>query len=141
MEEPNVPDSAKLPDGLQMDVQIEISAELLTATISGVVEFGIAIEKYKMVFDCAAAEGCKCILIDCTALQGELSTLDRFMFGEEAAKCQYSGSSQPRIAFIGMPPVLDGFGVLVSRNRGVNARIFPTHQEALEWLTGPLTRD
>jgi hypothetical protein len=40
-----------------------------------------------------------------------------------------------KLAFVGLPPTTDGFGVRIARNRGVMAKVFSTQQEALTWWT------
>jgi hypothetical protein len=39
-----------------------------------------------------------------------------------------------RIAFVGLPPAMDGFGVRIAQNRGVITRMFSSQTEALSWL-------
>jgi hypothetical protein len=38
------------------------------------------------------------------------------------------------MAFIGQPPVIDGFGVLVAKNRGLVTERFLNLPEALDWV-------
>jgi hypothetical protein len=40
----------------------------------------------------------------------------------------------PRLAFVGKPPAVDGFGVRVAQNRGITTEVFASQQEALRWL-------
>jgi hypothetical protein len=40
----------------------------------------------------------------------------------------------PRLAFVGKPPTMDGFGVRVAQNRDVFTEIFSSQQAAQEWL-------
>ena len=40
----------------------------------------------------------------------------------------------PKVAVVGNPPAIDGFGVRVAQNRGTNAEFFSSQQEALHWL-------
>jgi len=117
-----------------MKSSIQQKANLLVATVSGQIGFAAAFEIFKGVFDSARKKGCDRILFDCTAVTGELTTHERFLFGEEAAKHEHSGSFHPRIALLGSPPTVDGFGVLVSRNRGMNANAFSVRDEAIQWL-------
>jgi hypothetical protein len=117
-----------------MRIQLEHREEILTATVTGTVEFVVALEMFKTTIDSATEKGCSAILIDCSDLEGELSTADRYTLGEETANHESRGRARHRIALVGKPPTFDGFGAMVARNRGVNVRIFPTREGALEWL-------
>jgi hypothetical protein len=109
-------------------------SNLLIATVSGQIGLAASLEQFKRLFDTAREKGCDRILFDCTAVHGELTTHERFLFGEEAAKYEHSGWFHPRMALLGNPPTVDGFGVLVGRNRGMNAKAFSDREEALGWL-------
>ena len=73
------------------------------------------------------------ILIDGLGAKGVLTTIDRYDLGVKLVA--YCGEHKlwPRLAFVGQPPVVDGFGALVARNRGLVAETFPNRKEALEW--------
>jgi hypothetical protein len=117
-----------------MKFGIQQKAKLLIATASGPISFTRSFEIFISAFDSAREKGCDRILFDCCGVTGELTTHERFLFGEEAARHEHSGSFHPRIALLGSPPTVDGFGVLVGRNRGMNARAFSVREEALKWL-------
>jgi hypothetical protein len=40
----------------------------------------------------------------------------------------------PKFAFVGKPPTIDGFAVRVGQNRGLVAEVFSNQQDALKWL-------
>ena len=117
-----------------MKSSIQQKANLLVATVSGQIGFARSFQIFKGIFDSAREKGCDRILFDCSAVTGELTTHERFLFGEEAAKHEHAGSFHPRIALLGTAPTVDGFGVLVGRNRGMSARAFSVREEALKWL-------
>jgi hypothetical protein len=117
-----------------MKSRIQQQANLLIAIFTGRIEFAAALELFKSAFDSARDKGCDRILFDCSAVEGELTTHERFLFGEEAARHEHAGSFHPRIALLGTLPAVDGFGVLVARNRGMNAKAFSVREEALKWL-------
>jgi hypothetical protein len=82
------------------------------------------------------------ILLDGRALQGELSTIQRFLYGEFAAsavaRCQraHGISRALQFAFVLQEPVLDPqqFGETVAVNRGMWVKIFDHLEDALGWL-------
>jgi hypothetical protein len=42
----------------------------------------------------------------------------------------------PRLAFVGQLPTMDGFGVRVAQNRDLVVKMFSSQQEAMDWLKG-----
>lgn len=77
------------------------------------------------------------VLIDASAVKGQLSRLDRY---EVATFLSSQTAQQPlrikAIAIAGKEPLIDParFGETVARNRGVNGRVFFDLDEAIEWL-------
>jgi hypothetical protein len=74
------------------------------------------------------------VLANCLAMEGGLSTFERYDLGVEVAayvrQCQIS----PKMAFVGKPPTIDGFAVRVGQNRGLISEVFSSQEEALSWL-------
>ena len=68
------------------------------------------------------------------AAQTVLNTLDRYSLGMKWIAYCAERKLNPRLAVVGELPVVDGFGVLVAKNRGLVAEVFPSRQKALEWL-------
>jgi hypothetical protein len=64
----------------------------------------------------------------------KLSTFERYELGVEVAAYVKQRQMNPRLAFVGKPPTMDGFGVRVGQNRGLATAVFSTQQEALNWL-------
>jgi hypothetical protein len=63
-----------------------------------------------------------------------LATFERYALGEEIASYLSQHQIRVKLAFVGMPPTVNGFVVRVAQNRGVMTEAFSTLQEALKWL-------
>ena len=74
------------------------------------------------------------ILVNSLAVDGELSTLERYSLGTEVAAYLQQRHIEARLAFVGKPPAIDGFGVRVAQNRGVTTEVFSSQEEARSWL-------
>jgi hypothetical protein len=85
----------------------------------------------------ALAQGYRQVLIDATALTGELALAYRFRLGETAAAL--FGGTRIRLAALIRPEVGGApFTETVARNRGADYRVFHGESPALRWLTsGP----
>src|SRR5262249_46622564 len=71
------------------------------------------------------------ILVDTIAVEGKLTTFEKYWLGTETMTYFRSRLMQPRIACVGKPPSVDGFAVLVAKNRWVAAEMFSDRDEAL----------
>jgi hypothetical protein len=120
-----------------MSIQVELDTDgvLLLAVVKGTVtSFDASWQVLKQICDTALEKHLNRILIDGLELQGVATTIDRYTMG--VTLVAYCGEHQfwPRVAFVGEPPVVDGFGVLVAGNRGMATETFSNRKEALEWL-------
>ena len=106
----------------------------MLATASGNAEFDAALRLLKEVCDTAAEKQVNKILVNGLAMDGEFSTLDRYTLGVEVAAYIRQREMNHRLAIVGKPPALDGFGVRVGQNRGLVTDFFSSQQEALNWL-------
>jgi hypothetical protein len=88
----------------------------------------------KQVLDAAAKHQVSRILVDTLAVKGILKLMECYDLTLEAAAHAKQGKTNPKIAIVGIPPTLDGFGVRVAQNRGLTTELFPTRQLALRWL-------
>ena len=70
------------------------------------------------------------ILVNSLAVDGELSTLERYGLGVEVAAYIKQRQMNPSVAIVGKPPASVGFGVRVAQNRNIIAEIFRSQQEA-----------
>jgi hypothetical protein len=51
-------------------------------------------------------------------VDGGFSTLERYQIGVEVAAYIMQRQMNPRLAFVGQPPAIDGFGVRVAKIEG-----------------------
>jgi len=119
-----------------MEVKLGPGVEYLHATLTGSLSLKDLLQAFETTFDAAVGRGLRLILVDCSGLDGELSTMDRYSLGESGIAYWSSKLARlvPRIAVVGKPPVIDGFAALVASNRGIDAQTFPETQRALDWL-------
>lgn len=119
---------------MKLQVDLEAGEELLLAVVRGTVSFDATWQALKQIWDTALQKNIGRILLDALAAQGVASTFDRYTLGVKLIT--YCGELKfwPSLAFVGEPPVCDGFGVLVAKNRGLVTETFPSREEALEWL-------
>jgi hypothetical protein len=83
----------------------------------------------------AGEQGITRLLINLTKLTGlgPISTLDRFWLAKQCASAAKPGF---KVAVVANPDMIDQqhFGVVVARNRGLQANVFATEGEAQVWL-------
>jgi hypothetical protein len=115
-----------------MKLKLESREGYLLATIKGRLSLSEAIEGYKKACDVAAERGFDRILADCSAVEGNLSDLERYQLGRTIAEYSLSRYKNLNIATIGQPPAINV--AQVARNRGLNAETFSEWQPAMEWL-------
>jgi hypothetical protein len=119
---------------MELHIDMELQGELLLVTLSGDLAYDPALPLLKQMCDTAKEKGVSKILVHALAVQGELSTLERYTLGTELGKYIMQRQMNPRLAAIGKPPSLDGFAALVAQNRSLTAKVFSSQQEALTWL-------
>jgi hypothetical protein len=119
-----------------MNLQVELGTdgELLLAVVRGTMSFDAIWQVLKEICDTALQKNLTLILVDALGAQGVLTTINRYTIGVKFVT--YCGEQKfwPRLAFVGQPPVVDGFGVLVAKNRGLATERFPDRKEALDWV-------
>ena len=86
------------------------------------------------VIDASTEQGFDKILLDFSAVMGELSAVNLYAVGKAMAEYCMSKSIHPKLAVIGRPPTVTGFGAEVASNRGLTSRTFSETQSALNWL-------
>jgi hypothetical protein len=120
-----------------MEVTIESSADRLNAIFTGLLSLEELHRAFEPAYDAAFNQGLHFIFIDCSGLNGEMSTTDRYWLGKSAVDYWSSKSWKmiPKIAVVGEAPLIDGFGAIVASAGGVNARTFSAIQEALDWFS------
>jgi len=119
---------------MDLHIDIELQGGLILVTARGNLAFDAALRLLKQVCDTAAEKQVNKILVNSLSVDGELSTLERYQIGVEVAAYIMQRQMNPRLAFVGQPPAIDGFGVRVARNRGMTVEVFSSQQEALNWL-------
>ena len=81
------------------------------------------------------------ILLDARNVMGKPGDLERFYYGEFAARESHRMVVEhkivPRFAYVIHEPLRDPtrLGETVAVNRGMNVKTFETQEDALEWLT------
>ena len=117
-----------------MQVAIASQDDFLLATATGQVSVEEVLSVFKNVIDTATERGFKKILIDFLAVTGELAVVDLYEIGKAMADYCVSKSIYPKVALIGKPPLVTGFGAEVASNRGLTSMTFSERQPALNWL-------
>ena len=106
----------------------------MLVTASGTFAFDAALLLLKQVCDKAKEKEVSKILVNALAVDGELATVERYRLGTEVTAYLKQRRMNPRLAFVGRPPTVDGFGVRVAQNRGITTEVFSGQLEALRWL-------
>jgi hypothetical protein len=119
---------------MRLQVTLETDGQFLAAVISGTVSFNAIWQALKQVCDTALQKNCTRILVDALGAQGITTTIDRYNLGVKLVNYCHEKQLRPMLAFVGQPPVVDGFGVVVAKNRGLFIERFSTRKEALEWV-------
>jgi len=116
---------------------MEVQGVLLVVVVNGEVSFNAAWDVLKQTYDTALEKQVNLILVDALAVEGKLTSFEKYRLGTETVTYFRSKQMQPRIACVGKLPSMDGFAVLVAKNRWVAAEMFSNRQEALNWLGVP----
>jgi hypothetical protein len=95
-----------------------------------------ALELGQNVCDIAVERGLDGILVDCLALEGDLSNGARYELGKTIAEYCRSRSMSTRVAVIGKKPTITGFSARIAANRGAMIQTFSDRQAGLDWLNG-----
>jgi hypothetical protein len=128
---------------------VKTSAEsgLLRATIVGEFSLPEAEQHFLEILAAAAIHERDKILLDGREVQGNIETIERFLFGEFTAHAvarytqERSPPRVPQFAYVIHEPILDPqrFGETVAVNRGMWVKVFDNLEEALRWLNvGPV---
>jgi hypothetical protein len=124
-----------IPRSIQtVDLILEPRDWFLLAIATGEVSFREAVESCQSMCDLAAELGLRKILLDCLAVEGDLSPDDRFELGKTIAEYCQSRLRIPTLALIGKPPAVTGLGARAASNRGMPVEIFSDRELGLDWL-------
>ena len=119
---------------MPMELTLVSHDDFLLAAVAGQVSVKEVLRVFKNVIDTATERGSEKILIDFLAVTGELATMDLYEIGKAMAEYCLSKSIYPKVALIGNPPLVTGFGAEVASNRGLTSRTFSERHPALQWL-------
>jgi hypothetical protein len=117
-----------------MQLTLASQDDFLLATAAGQVSTEEVLRVFKDVIDAATERGLDKVLMDFLAVTGELSVMDLYHVGKAMADYCVSKSIYPKVAVVGKPPTVYGFGAQVASNRGLTSRAFSESQPALNWL-------
>src|SRR5215510_8968300 len=117
---------------MRLEVDLDVDGSMLVAVVKGPLSFEEGWRVLKQICDTALEKRLNRIIIDGLGAHGVVTAIDRYDIGVKLVA--YCGDHRlwPRLAFVGLPPVVDGFGALVAKNRGLATETFPNRQEALE---------
>ncbi len=119
---------------MELQADIELLEGILLVKISGRVSFDAALRIFKQAVDTAKKKEVSKILVNTLAVNGELSTLQRYDLATGVLAHAKQRKMNPNLAIVGKAPTVDGFGVRVGQNRNLNDEAFSGQQQALDWL-------
>ena len=130
---------------MSMKIEIEDDEGLLRVVASGGFSMASALSKFLEILDAVERTGARKILVDGRTVIGKPEVIERFIYGEFAAKAvaryMMGGAARrtPQFAYVLHIPMRDPhrFGETVAVNRGVWIKVFGSVDEALEWLASP----
>jgi len=124
-----------------MVLQIDVKPDCLYATAKGEFSLQEAELSFLEILDAIAQHKREKVLFDGRGVWGELTTMQRFYYGEfvaeaVAAFAQRGRRRAPMFAYVLKEPVLDPqrFGESVATNRGMKVKAFDNMEDALGWL-------
>jgi hypothetical protein len=120
----------------RMELTLVSHDDFLLGSATGQASLSEVLCVFKKVIDTAAERGFEEILLDFSAVKGELSVVNLYEVGSTIAEYCMSKALYPKVALIGKPPLVNGFGAVVASNRGLTSMTFPEREPALNWLRG-----
>ena len=126
---------------MNMKMEIIYETGYLHIKISGKFSLTEANDNFVKIMEAAAQSGDNRVLIDCLSLEGTMTTTERLQYSSFVIKQIEEFSSRGvhrsiRLAYVVLPPLADPerFAETFAVNRGINARMFDTIDEAFKWL-------
>jgi hypothetical protein len=122
-----------------MSMELEFCPELDFLRVRAVGEFSLeeAGRTFLEMLESVARHNVRKVLFDGRGIVGEPKTMERFYYGEFAARA-VAASAVPftQFGYVLEVPVLDPwrFGEIVAVNRGMFVKTFDNQEDALEWL-------
>jgi len=117
-----------------MQLTLASQDDFLLATAAGQASVQEVLRVFKDVIDAATDRGCDKILMDFLEVKGELSTFELYEIATTMAEYCVSKSIYPKVAVIGKPPTVTGFGAQVASNRSLTSMTFSEIEPARNWL-------
>ena len=117
-----------------MEMQTELQGDHLLVTLTGKVDLSSCVQLFNRAFDIAAEARVYKVLFNSLGVTGSLSTLERYELGSKVATHVTQLGTNPKIAFVGAPPTVNGFAVRVAQNRDLAVELFRDVPAALAWL-------
>ena len=114
---------------MDLHIDIELQGTVLVVTAGGNVALDAAVHLLKRAFDAAKEKDVNKILVNTIAVNGALSTFERYTLAVEAVAYLRQRELSPRVAFVGKPPTTDGFGVRVAQNRELSTEVFSSQEK------------
>jgi hypothetical protein len=117
-------------------MELTLSSEngVMVAIASGRASVEEVLRVFKIVIDAAIERRVEKVLMDFLEVNGELSTLGLYEIGKLMAEYCVNKRYYPKVAVIGNPPTVTGFGAQVACNRNLVSMTFSERQLALNWL-------
>ena len=127
---------------MSLNVQVQAEPGLLRVLATGKFSLVEAKEKFIEMLDAVERNDAKKVLVDGRRVKGNPKTIERFLYGEFAARAvarfMIEGAVRhvPQFAYVLHEPVLDPnrFGETVAVNRGMWVKVFDNLEDALKWL-------
>ena len=124
---------------MELQFEVQTQGDLLLVTCTGIATAKSFLELLLQVCNIAAEKKVQKVLFNGLAMSGTASGFERYEIGVKVSEHLLRHNMDLRLAFVGVPPTVDGFGALVAKNRDVKVEVFPTVRQAVAWL-GSMTR-
>ncbi len=107
---------------------------VLVVKLRGAAEFHAGLRLYREILDRAQQEHVNRILMDCLGVSGELPDHTRQRIAIELTNYLKERQLDLKLATVGVPPTVTGYGAGVAREHGANLQVFATREAARKWL-------
>lgn len=126
---------------MSIDVEIQQKEGFLNVRVTGRFSLAEANDGLIRIFEAVARHGATRVLVDCSDLQGSITTMENFAhatFGAEMMDefSELGVSRTTRFAYVTVGAFSDPrkFAETVAVNRGLDVRTFDNVDDALQWL-------
>ena len=140
--------AGKVDDKMNMLLRTRTEPGSLHAKVSGPFSLDEAKRTFLEILEAIVQHKMDKVLIDGREIEGEPTTIERFIYSEFAATAtrmlreRMALPKPPQFACVLQEPVLDPmrFGETVAVNRGMHVKVFDDLEDALRWLGVEKTR-